>query len=132
MDERGLVVDERAPALGARGGALGEKATRRPLEHALGRERREEDHLGRRLAPGLLSHRARIVQEPRARVSVMSYVPGEEWEARSPAALGLSPHALAAAAEYHRAHESAWPRDFLNPAGRYLGVVDEPPSSEVL
>jgi CubicO group peptidase (beta-lactamase class C family) len=62
----------------------------------------------------------------------MSYVPGEEWEARSPAALGLSPRALTEAAEYHRAHESAWARDFLTPTGRYLGVADEPPTSEVL
>jgi CubicO group peptidase (beta-lactamase class C family) len=62
----------------------------------------------------------------------MSYVPGEEWEARSPAALGLNPQAFAAAAEYHRAHESTWPRDFINPSGRYMGVDDEPPTSEVL
>jgi CubicO group peptidase (beta-lactamase class C family) len=62
----------------------------------------------------------------------MSYVPGEEWEARRPAALGLSAPALTEAAEYHRAHESAWSRDFLTPTGRYLGVADEPPTSEVL
>jgi CubicO group peptidase (beta-lactamase class C family) len=62
----------------------------------------------------------------------MSYVPGDEWQARPPAALGLAPQALAAAAEYHRAHESSWPRDFINPSGRYLGVDDEPATSEVL
>jgi CubicO group peptidase (beta-lactamase class C family) len=62
----------------------------------------------------------------------MSYVPGDEWEARTPAALGLSPDALAAAAEYHRAHESSWARDFLTRSGRYIGVADEPATSEVL
>jgi CubicO group peptidase (beta-lactamase class C family) len=54
----------------------------------------------------------------------MSYVPGAEWEGR--------PERLAAAAEYHRANESAWPRDFIAPNGRYVGVADEPPTSEVI
>ena len=62
----------------------------------------------------------------------MNYVPGDEWEARAPAALGLSPYGLAAAAEYHRAHESAWARDFLTASGRYIGVADEPADSDVL
>jgi CubicO group peptidase (beta-lactamase class C family) len=62
----------------------------------------------------------------------MSYVPGDEWEARAPAALGLSPYGLAAAAAYHRAHESGWPRDFITASGRYIGVEDEPATSEVL
>jgi CubicO group peptidase (beta-lactamase class C family) len=62
----------------------------------------------------------------------MNYVPGEEWEARTPAALGLSPHGLAEAAEYHRGHESAWARDFLTRSGRYVGVADEPADSDVL
>jgi CubicO group peptidase (beta-lactamase class C family) len=54
----------------------------------------------------------------------MSYVPGATWEAR--------PDALAAAADYHRAHESPWPRDFITASGRYVGVSDEPGDSEVL
>jgi CubicO group peptidase (beta-lactamase class C family) len=62
----------------------------------------------------------------------MSYVPGAEWEAREPAALGLAPDALVAAAEYHRAHESTWPRNFITRSGRYIGVEDEPEDSVVL
>jgi CubicO group peptidase (beta-lactamase class C family) len=62
----------------------------------------------------------------------MSYVPGEEWEARSPAAVGLAPDGLAAAVEHHRAHESRWPRDFITASGRYIGVEDEPATSRVL
>jgi len=62
----------------------------------------------------------------------MQYVPGESWEARPPPELGLSPHALTAAAEFHRAHESAWARDFITASGRYIGVADEPPDSAVL
>jgi CubicO group peptidase (beta-lactamase class C family) len=45
---------------------------------------------------------------------------------------GLRPGALTAAIEYHREHESAWPRDFVDPSGRYIGVADEPATSEVL
>jgi CubicO group peptidase (beta-lactamase class C family) len=33
-----------------------------------------------------------------------------------------------AAIEYHRAHETPWRPDFLTPAGRYIGVADEPPA----
>ncbi|HYE89744.1 MAG TPA: serine hydrolase [Terriglobales bacterium] len=62
----------------------------------------------------------------------MNAVPGSEWEARAPAALGLDADALEAAAAYHQAHESPWPRDFITASGRYIGVEDEPLTSEVL
>ena len=62
----------------------------------------------------------------------MKHVPGAEWETRAPDAVGLSAEALEAAAQFHRDHESAWPRDFITPSGRYIGVADEPPTSEVL
>jgi len=62
----------------------------------------------------------------------MSYVPGGEWESRPPATVGLSADALAAAADYHRAHESKWPSDFITRGGRYIGVDDEPADSVVL
>lgn len=57
----------------------------------------------------------------------MSYCPPPDaWQAQSPAALGLSAEGVEAAIEYHEAHESAWRRDFLTAAGRYIGVADEP------
>jgi CubicO group peptidase (beta-lactamase class C family) len=63
----------------------------------------------------------------------MSYVPPPgKWEARPPEALGLRAEGLEAAIDYHRAHESRWPRDFVTPSGRFVGVADEPPDSEVL
>jgi CubicO group peptidase (beta-lactamase class C family) len=63
----------------------------------------------------------------------MTYVPPPgKWEARAPEALGLRPEALAAAVEYHRAHESRWARDFMTRSGRFVGVADEPEDSEVL
>lgn len=63
----------------------------------------------------------------------MRYVPSAAtWEARAPATLGLGSEALIAAIEYHRAHESDWPRDFITASGRYIGVADEPPDSAVL
>ena len=37
---------------------------------------------------------------------------------------------VAAAIAYHRAHESAWRRDFLAESGRYIGVADEPPARD--
>jgi hypothetical protein len=40
------------------------------------------------------------------------YPPRDHWEAQSPADLRLSPERLAAAIEYHRAHETRWRRDF--------------------
>ena len=57
--------------------------------------------------------------------------PGK-WETRAPEALGLRADALQAAIEYHRAHESQWPRDFVTRSGRYIGVADEPADSQVL
>jgi len=48
------------------------------------------------------------------------------WEPRAPAERGLSAAGLAAAIEYHHAHESRWPRDFLTESGRFIGVADEP------
>src|SRR5262245_35913007 len=63
----------------------------------------------------------------------MSYVPSAtNWEDGPPAALRLPPEALAAAPVHHRAHESAWPRDFIPASGRYVGVPDEPAASIVL
>jgi CubicO group peptidase (beta-lactamase class C family) len=63
----------------------------------------------------------------------MTYVPSRtEWETRPPDALGLRADALHAAIAHHRAHESAWPRDFITPSGRYIGVADEPADSVVL
>jgi CubicO group peptidase (beta-lactamase class C family) len=62
----------------------------------------------------------------------MSHVPAGEWEARAPAALGLDAEGLKAAAAFHRTHESTWPRDFIMPSGRYIGVDDEPLTSTVL
>ena len=63
----------------------------------------------------------------------MSYVPSSSrWEVRTPDTLGLDAAALTAAVEYHRAHESDWPRDFITPSGRYIGVADEPEDSVVL
>ncbi len=63
----------------------------------------------------------------------MTYVPSRErWEARPPAALGMRADALQAAVLQHRAHESAWPRDFIMPSGKFIGVADEPADSAVL
>jgi CubicO group peptidase (beta-lactamase class C family) len=63
----------------------------------------------------------------------MTYVPPPgKWEARAPEAVGLRAGALDAAIEYHRAHESQWPRDFITKSGRYVGVADEPADSEPL
>ncbi|OGL10548.1 MAG: serine hydrolase [Candidatus Rokubacteria bacterium RIFCSPLOWO2_02_FULL_73_56] len=57
----------------------------------------------------------------------MTYEPTREhWESKPPAHLGLDAAGLAAAIAYHRAHESAWRRDFLTESGRYIGVADEP------
>src|SRR3970040_3141928 len=57
----------------------------------------------------------------------MTYEPKREhWESKAPAHLGLDAAGLAAAIAYHRAHESAWRRDFLTESGRYIGVADEP------
>ncbi len=60
----------------------------------------------------------------------MAHLPrSDDWPSRPPAALGLRAEALAAAIEYHRAHESRWRRDFLTASGRYIGVADEPPEA---
>ncbi len=57
----------------------------------------------------------------------MSYVPPrDDWQARPPAELGMSPDGLADAVAFHRAHETPWRRDFLTGGGRYVGVADEP------
>jgi len=56
--------------------------------------------------------------------------PRDAWQARPPDALGLRPDGLAAAIDYHRAHETRWRRDFLTDAGRYVGVADEPPAPD--
>ncbi|HXH84268.1 MAG TPA: serine hydrolase [Candidatus Tectomicrobia bacterium] len=58
----------------------------------------------------------------------MPYEPAsDDWKTVEPAVAGLRADALAAAIEYHLAHESPWPRDFLLEDGRYVGVADEPP-----
>jgi CubicO group peptidase (beta-lactamase class C family) len=63
----------------------------------------------------------------------VTYVPAaREWQAKPPPELGLRPDGLAAAIAWHRAHASAWPRDFITESGRYIGVVGEPVDSEVL
>jgi CubicO group peptidase (beta-lactamase class C family) len=63
----------------------------------------------------------------------MTYVPAPgKWETRSADTLGLRGDALRAAIDYHRAHESQWPRDFITTSGRYIGVADEPADSEPL
>jgi len=55
--------------------------------------------------------------------------PRDDWQAKPPPALGMRPDGLAAAVEYHRAHETRWRRDFLTDSGRYIGVADEPPAA---
>ena len=40
----------------------------------------------------------------------------------------MDPAGVAAAIEYHRAHETRWRPDFLTRNGRYVGVADEPPA----
>ena len=63
----------------------------------------------------------------------MVYVPSSaHWEVRPPAAVGMRADMLQAAIAWHRSHESAWPRNFLTPEGRFIGVADEPPDSELL
>ncbi len=63
----------------------------------------------------------------------MTYVPpAAHWEVRPPAALGMRADMLQAAIGFHRGHESAWPRNFITPDGRFIGVADEPEDSEVL
>lgn len=63
----------------------------------------------------------------------MTYVPSRaQWEARPPAELGMHADALQAAIVHHRAHESTWPRDFITPSGKFIGVADEPADSAVL
>jgi CubicO group peptidase (beta-lactamase class C family) len=63
----------------------------------------------------------------------MDYAPSrDDWQVRQPGEVGLSAERLAAAVEYHLAHESRWPKDFVTASGRYIGVADEPADSEVL
>src|SRR5207244_13292593 len=60
VHERGLVVDEAAPAAHAGAGALRQEAARRALEHVLGRE---QHHLRALDEPGAcFGHGGRIVQ----------------------------------------------------------------------
>jgi CubicO group peptidase (beta-lactamase class C family) len=57
----------------------------------------------------------------------VSYHPSrDEWQAKAPVELGMRADGLRAAVDYHLARESAWPRDFITPSGRYIGVADEP------
>ena len=67
------------------------------------------------------------------RMTPGTYVPSAaHWDVRPPAAVGMRGDVLQEAIAWHRRHESAWPRNFLTPAGRYIGVADEPQDSEVL
>ena len=66
-------------------------------------------------------------------MTAVRYVPSPgQWQARPPADLGMRADALQAAIFHHRTHESTWPRDFMTPSGRFIGVADEPPDSAVL
>ncbi|TMQ18949.1 MAG: serine hydrolase [Candidatus Rokuibacteriota bacterium] len=66
-------------------------------------------------------------------LSLVSYVPtAREWAAKPPAELGLREDGLRAAMQWHRGHESTWPRDFITESGRFIGVADEPAESQVL
>jgi CubicO group peptidase (beta-lactamase class C family) len=56
--------------------------------------------------------------------------PPDDWPAQPPADLGMRADGLAAAIDYHRAHETPWRRDFLTDSGRYVGVADEPPAPD--
>ena len=61
----------------------------------------------------------------------MSYEPSpDDWQARPPAELGMDRETLALAIDYHRGHETHWPRDFLTESGRYIGVADESPTRD--
>ncbi|MBI1845637.1 MAG: serine hydrolase [Candidatus Rokubacteria bacterium] len=64
----------------------------------------------------------------------MTYHPArDDWQTRAPDEVGLDAGAIAAAVEFHLAHESPWARDFITASGRYIGVADEPPApGEVL
>jgi CubicO group peptidase (beta-lactamase class C family) len=63
----------------------------------------------------------------------MIHVPSRgQWQARPPAEVGMRADAVQAAIFHHRAHESGWPRDFITPSGRFIGVADEPADSAVL
>jgi hypothetical protein len=68
-----------------------------------------------------------------SKMAPTTYLPSAtHWDVRPPGALGLRADALQAAVDWHRAHESAWPRSFITTGGRYIGVADEPEDSEVL
>jgi Beta-lactamase len=63
----------------------------------------------------------------------MTYVPpAGRWESRAPGELGLRADGPPAAIAFHRTHESRWARDFMTASGRFIGVADEPPDSQVL
>jgi CubicO group peptidase (beta-lactamase class C family) len=57
----------------------------------------------------------------------MEYCPPRiEWQKKAPADVGMNADGLGEAVEYHRAHETAWNRDFIAKSGAYVGVADEP------
>jgi hypothetical protein len=69
-----------------------------------------------------------MVNEP-----AMVYEPAsDDWQTRPPGSVGLDTERLDDAIAYHRAHETRWRPDFLTGSGRYIGVADEPETSEVL
>ena len=68
-----------------------------------------------------------------SKMAPATYVPSAaHWEVRPPAAVAMRADTLQAAIAWHRSHESAWARNFLTPDGRFIGVADEPPDSELL
>jgi CubicO group peptidase (beta-lactamase class C family) len=63
------------------------------------------------------------------RIPYINYFPSrDDWQTKRPAEVGMTAEGLAAAIDYHRAHETTWQRDFLSESGRYIGVNDEPPA----
>ena len=60
---------------------------------------------------------------------------GGAWETTAPAGAGFDAARLQAAVDFARAHESAWPRSFFHPDGRFVGLVEwneQGPWSEIV
>ncbi|HEV2675946.1 MAG TPA: serine hydrolase [Aliidongia sp.] len=55
-----------------------------------------------------------------------SYVPTADlsWETAAPEAAGFDARRLQDAIQFHRSHETSWPRSMYLPDGRYVGVAD--------
>jgi CubicO group peptidase (beta-lactamase class C family) len=69
-------------------------------------------------------------------MSDTAYFPtGSDWDGITPERAGFDPAALAAAIEYHRAHETDWPESMYMPDGRYVGTAkigDRPEHAAVI